>query len=92
MYADNYTFGPDYAISPGQVLEQELETRGISQAEFARRCSSSPKLIGEIIAGKAPVEPEMAVQSECVLAVDAGIWLSIEAKYRERLAEQSEGN
>ena len=34
-----------------------LDAHDISQAEFARRCGRSPKLISEIIAGKAPIEP-----------------------------------
>ena len=41
----------------------------------------SAKLISEIIAGKAPVEPKTALEFERVLGVDAGIWLGIEADY-----------
>ena len=47
-------YRPDYAVPPGWVLAERLEVRGISPAEFARRCGRSPKLISEIIAGKAP--------------------------------------
>lgn len=64
--------------------------RQLSQAEFARRCGRSPKMISEIIAGKAPVEPVTALQFEKVLGVDAGIWMGIETDYRlheEREAE-----
>ena len=70
-------YKPDYAVPPGWVLEERLEVQGISHAEFARRCGRSPKLISEIIAGKASLEPETALQFEKVLGVDAGIWLGI---------------
>ncbi len=73
---------PDYAVPPGWVLEERLEAQGISQAEFARRCGRSPKLISEIISGKASLEPATALQFERVLGVDANVWLGIEAAYR----------
>ncbi len=82
MAAGKSQFQPDYAVSPGWVLEERLEVQGISHAEFARRCDRSPKLISEIIAGKAPIVPQTAVQFEMVLGVDASIWLGIEADYR----------
>ena len=75
-------YRPDYAVPPGLVLEERLEAHGISQAEFARRCGRSAKLISEIIAGKAPIEPRTAIQFERVLGVDADIWLGIENDYR----------
>lgn len=75
-------YAPDYAVSPGAVLEERLAAHDISHAEFARRCGRSAKLIGEIIAGQAPVEPETALRFEKVLGVAADIWLGIEKDYR----------
>lgn len=83
-------FRPDYAVPPGWVLEERLEVQGISHAEFARRCGRSAKLISEIIAGKAPLEPETALQFEKVLGVDASIWLGIEADYQLHRARETE--
>ena len=92
MTTQNYEYKPDYAVPPGWVLEDRLASHNISHAEFARRCGRSPKLISEIIAGKAPVEPKTAIQFERVLGVDAEIWLGIETDYRlhlERVAEEN---
>ena len=61
-----------------------MQSRGLSQAELARRCGRSARLISEIIAGKAPVEPGTALQFERVLGLDAGIWLGIEARYQQK--------
>ena len=83
-------YWPDYAVPPGWVLEEHLEAHGISHAEFARRCGRSSKLIGEIIAGKALLEPETALQFEKVLGVDAGVWLGIESEYRLHRARENE--
>jgi len=83
-------FRPDYAVPPGWVLEERLGVQEISHAEFARRCGRSPKLISEIIAGKASIEPETALQFEKVLGVDASIWLGIEKDYQLYRARETE--
>ena len=83
-------YQPDYAVPPGWIIEERLATQGISHAEFARRCGRSPKLISEIIAGKAPLAPKTALQFEKVLGLDASIWLGIEADYRLHRERQAE--
>ncbi len=96
MAATVYAYEPDYAVSPGEILRERLEVWGMSQAEFARRCGRSSKLISQIIAGEAPVEPDTALQFEKVSGLAARIWLGVEADYqlhrrreaeRQRLAE-----
>ncbi|MDE0108795.1 MAG: HigA family addiction module antitoxin [Bryobacterales bacterium] len=88
--AGNYRYQPDYAAVPGWLVEDHLKARGLSQAELARRCGRSPKLISEIVSGKAPIEPETALQFERVLGVAASIWLGIEADYRLHLARAAD--
>ena len=90
MVAATYSYQPDYAVPPGWVLEEHLKSHGLSQAELARRCGRSAKLISEIIAGKAPVESKTALQFERVLGLDAGIWLGIEARYQLHRAREAE--
>ena len=83
-------YQPDYAVPPGWIIEERLATLEISHAELARRCGRSPKLISEIISGKAPIAPKTALQFEKVMGLDASIWLGIEADfrlYRERQIE-----
>ena len=90
MAQEQHVFQPDYALSPGTFLQENLDAMGISARELARRCGRSAKLIVEILSGKAPVEPETALQFEKVTTVDATIWLNLEAEYRLHLARQSE--
>ena len=85
-----YPYEPDYAVPPGQVLEEHLAVHGISPAEFARRCGRSAELIREIIAGRAPVEADTALRFEKVLGMDASVWLGIEADYRLHLARAAD--
>ena len=90
MTTANQSFAPNYAVAPGAILEEHLAARGLSQTKFARLCGRSPKLINEIISGKAPIEPATALEFERVLDLEAGIWLGIESDYRLHLARQAE--
>ena len=90
MTTPTYQFQPDYAVPPGWVLEEHLEVHGISEAEFARRCGCPPKLISEIIAGKAPVDSEIALRFEEELGLAASIWLGIERQYRLHLVREAD--
>ena len=90
MVTSTNQFNPDYAVSPGLVLQERLEVLGLSQTEFARRCDRPPRLINEILSGKASVDPETASQFELVTGLHASIWLGIEADYRLHLARQAE--
>lgn len=85
-----HAYKPDYAAPPGALLQEHLTHLDISGRELARRCGRSPKLIAEILLGKAPVEPETALQLERVLETPATIWLGMEASYRLRLARAQE--
>ena len=90
MTGPTNAYQPDYAVAPGAVLAERLEAHDMSYADFARRCGRSPKLISEIVAGKAPVEPKTALQFEKVTGVAAHIWLGIEADYRLHKAQEAE--
>lgn len=90
MVTETNQYQPDYAVPPGWVLEERLAAQDMAHAELARRCGRSPKLISEIIAGKAPIEPQTALQFEKVLGVDASIWLGIESDYRLHRAREAE--
>ncbi len=91
MADHTHGFRPDYAIRPGEILEETLAARGMKKTEFAERCGRPAKTISEIIAGKAAITPETAIQFERVLGVPASLWTNLETRYRLRLAEQAEG-
>jgi HTH-type transcriptional regulator/antitoxin HigA len=92
MAHTQHSYQPDYAPPPGKTLEEFIEARDLSARELARRCGRSAKLVVEIIAGKAPIEPETAMQLERVLGMDASVWLNMEAAYRLHLARAEEAD
>ena len=77
---------PEYAVPPGETLQEVLEGVPMSQAELARRMGRTPKMVNEIVAGKAPITPETALLLERVLGIPARLWNTLERHYREDLA------
>jgi HTH-type transcriptional regulator / antitoxin HigA len=75
-------------VSPGEVLTEALEERGMTQAELGRRMARPLKTISEIATGKAAVTPETAIQLERALGISAGTWLGLESRYREARARE----
>ena len=90
MVTASNQYRPDYAVPPGDILNERISAHGISQAELARRCGHSAKLISEVINGKAPLNPRLALEFEKVLNVDASIWLNLETDYRLHEARETE--
>lgn len=80
-------FQPDYAVPPGWILDEMLEARSLSYAEFARRCGHPAKLVRDIVAGRAPIEPDVAHQFEKVIGMDAEVWLNLESAYRNYITK-----
>jgi len=87
---DRNQFVPDFVTLPGEILQETLEERGMSQTELAERTGRPVKMINEIIKGKAPITPETALQLERVLGVPATFWNNLERNYREDLARIKE--
>lgn len=85
-----YPFEPDYAVCPGEILEERMNVRGLSPAELARRGGVSESLISGIISGDAPIDLETALLLEKLLDLDSKVWLGIEMAYRSKLARSAE--
>lgn len=84
-------YSPDYLVTPGEVLEEYLDSLGMTQAEVATRTGLSQKTINEVIKAKSPITPETALRFERTLGRPAHFWSNLERQYHEdltRLAEQ----
>ncbi len=85
-----FGYEPDYAVPPGETLGEILETRGMSQAELARRTGLSAKHVNLILKGSATISPDTALKLEHVLNIPARIWNALEANYQGHLARLGE--
>ena len=85
---------PDVAIHPGEHLAEDLEARGMTQRELARRMGRPPQVINEIVQGKKRITAKTALGLERVLGTPAHIWVGLQADYdlnSARLAQKKAG-
>ena len=80
------------ATPPGATIKEQLADRGLSQKDFAFRMDMSEKHISKLINGEVQLTPSVARRLEMVLGVPSSFWLSLEARYRDKLAKVEEEN
>jgi len=80
-------YNPSIAVPPGEVLQEALEERGLTQSQLSERMGRPKKTINEIVNGKAAITSETALQLERVLGIPASFWSSLELNYRDVLAK-----
>src|SRR5262245_37609887 len=92
--ADNalkrFEYKPDYAVPPGQTLQETIDEFGIDQRELALRTGLSAKHINLVIKGTAPITHDTAIRLERVTGIPARMWNNLEAKFREMEARRAE--
>lgn len=76
----------DYAVAPGEYLEEWAEDEGLTQTRIAEMLGCSRKQVNDLINGRAPITPQTAVRLERVTGIPAKGWQQYEALYREDLA------
>jgi HTH-type transcriptional regulator / antitoxin HigA len=76
----------DWVVAPGEILQEALDERGMSQSDLARRMGRPIKTINEIVNGKAAITADTAIQLELALGITAAFWNNLEATYRAHLA------
>jgi addiction module HigA family antidote len=68
-------------VHPGQVLDDELNERGIRQAALARHIGVLPRTINEICRGKRGISAEMAVKLSMALGGSPAFWLNLQKNW-----------
>lgn len=69
------------AFPAGEILADELEERGWTQAEFAEILGRPAQFVSEIIAGKKEITRESASQIGAALGTSAEFWLNLQDQY-----------
>lgn len=75
------SWAPDWAIHPGEHLAEYIESRGWTQAEFARLADLTPKLVSTILHGTNPVTADTAIKLERVLGMKARVWTELQSQW-----------
>lgn len=77
---------------PGEMLEEVLEERSMTNAELARRTGLSQKHLSQLINAHVPLSMDVALQLERVFGIPARLWNSMEFNFRaeQKRKEQRE--
>lgn len=87
MTANNIAM--EEAVHPGELIKDELESRGISQASLAHTIGMAPSVLNEVINGKRAVSVEYAMLLEAALDIDADTWLNLQTQYSKHRARSN---
>lgn len=68
-------------IHPGEMINDEIMARGLTQKKLAQQMGVSYTVFNEILNGKRPVTTEYALMLEAALGTNANIWLGLQADY-----------
>jgi HTH-type transcriptional regulator/antitoxin HigA len=83
-------YEPAELVHPGQTLIDWLDQAGMSQADFAKRTSLTPKHINQVAKGGAGISAEVARAFETVTGIPARYWLQLDANYQTAFQRQAE--
>lgn len=87
MIANNLT--PYMPTHPGEVIKDELETRGITQRQLADVTGISYSVINEVLNKKRPVTIEYALLIGKALDIDAGLFVRMQSDYDIQMAQHN---
>jgi HTH-type transcriptional regulator/antitoxin HigA len=71
-------YEPAEVVHPGETLAEWLDHQGMSQVQFARRASLTPKHINQVLKGSVGISPEVALAFERVTSIPARYWTQLE--------------
>ncbi len=83
---------PFLVFPPGESLLDELNERGLTQAEFSDIIEKSERAVSEIVQGKRAITPETARVIAAALGTSAEMWLSMQAEYDLFILNKNKGN
>jgi HTH-type transcriptional regulator / antitoxin HigA len=84
------TLTPARAISPGRILQRELDARRWTQKDLAEITNRPAQTINEIIKGTKQITPETARELSAALGTTAEFWTNLETNYRLNLAKKKQ--
>lgn len=81
--------GPARIVTPGRIIQRELEERGWQQSELADIMGRPAQAISEIINAKKQITAETARELAAAFGTTAEFWTQLEANYRLHLAARN---
>ena len=71
----------DVLLHPGEVLEMEILSRGLTKSKFAMDIKMYPSHMSDILKGKRNITEEIALRLEKSLGISAEFWMRLQVEY-----------
>lgn len=84
-----YQYNPDYVASPGEILEEHLNSMKISVTSFSEKTSIPVSTINDIIKSKKQITQEIASIFENALEYPKQFWINLENQHQDYLTRQN---
>ncbi len=78
-------------LHPGEVLNLELEARGIKKADFAAQIGVKPSHLSALLYAKRHVGAALALKLEFLLGIKAEFWMRLQTAFDLAVERQKTG-
>ena len=75
-------------IHPGELLKEEIEYRGIRQAQLAKQMGVAATLLNDILNERRALTPTTALLFEAALGVSSDLLMGMQTDYAMRLIKE----
>lgn len=85
---------PALTTHPGEIIQDELDSRKMNQAELAKLIGIEKTQLNEIIKGKRSINADLALLLEKAMGIDAEYWINAQKIYEldtARIDEKNQG-
>ena len=83
---------PAEVFPPGDLVREELDARGWTQADLAEILGRPSRLVSDVLSGKKAITPETAQGLGEAFGVGAQFWLNMESSYRLQVYRSKSDN
>jgi len=87
-----FEYKPDYAVPPGETIQEMLEAKGILPARAAGELGYSVADFNQIIQGKRAITTSLAFGLQELLGIPMAFWRNLERNYRRNLERLEKGD
>ena len=87
MIANNIL--PSAPIHPGEILKDEIESRGITQKALAEQIGLAPSVLNEVLNGKRAMTIEYALLLYAARGIEADLWINLQMQYNRHVAQSN---
>ena len=81
---DRFQYAPDYVTEPGSILQETIDSLGISYDDLATKNGLSSSQLQNLFSGSLRISSDIAEILERITNVPSRFWKNLEANFQDR--------